>query len=82
MQRPQFKPHEASDYCKSLKGFVSFNSVEGLGEPGEPNCSASSLIAQVDEGGNGKEERPMDVFGVLRNIWRGIISMVGAVEDR
>ncbi|KAJ7830794.1 hypothetical protein B0H14DRAFT_3143399 [Mycena olivaceomarginata] len=82
MQRPQFKLHEASDYCRSLKGLVSFNSVEGLSEPSGPNCSASSLIAPADDGRNGKQERSMDVFGLLRNIWRRGILLVGVLDER
>ncbi|KAF9557961.1 hypothetical protein CPC08DRAFT_724783 [Agrocybe pediades] len=67
--RPQFNARKASARCRAIEGYVSFASVEGLGEPPADPLSPDG----DDEEGDGRSGRKRDGRGMLLSMgtWSG-----------
>ncbi|KAF4620970.1 hypothetical protein D9613_000125 [Agrocybe pediades] len=67
--RPQFNARKASARCRAIEGYVSFASVEGLGEPPADPLSPDG----DDDEGDGRSGRKRDGRGMLLSMgtWSG-----------
>ncbi|KAF8965572.1 hypothetical protein BDZ97DRAFT_1918135 [Flammula alnicola] len=68
-QRPQFNARKASARCRAMEGYVSFASVEGLGEP--PADSMSPDDADLER------ERGRGVFEAAWGGWKKLLNVAG-----
>ena len=80
-QRPQFNARKASERCRAMEGYVSFASVEGLGEPPADPMSPDGVV----EGEDGVKTRGVLGLGAAGVAawggWRrllGVAAVVGA----
>jgi len=81
-ERPQFNARKASARCRAMEGYVSFASVEGLGEP--PADPMSPDGAGVVEGEDGVKARSgvlgLGAAGVAAwGGWRKLLGVAGVV---
>ena len=82
-ERPQFNARKASARCRAMEGYVSFASVEGLGEPpADPMSSPDGVV----EGEDGVKARSgvlgLGAAGVAAwGGWRKLLGVAGVVHD-
>ncbi|KAH9484738.1 hypothetical protein JR316_0001638 [Psilocybe cubensis] len=79
--RPAFNARKASERCRAIEGYVSFASVEGLGEPpgaafgdeNEAGANAGSGTAGTGNGGG--------MLGVAWGGWRRLLGVGGSAAQ-
>ncbi|TFK64967.1 hypothetical protein BDN72DRAFT_846142 [Pluteus cervinus] len=84
MTRPAFNTRKASAQCRAMEGYVSFASIEGLGEP--PEGLNSPIVADGDdddeEGRGRKGNGLMWRLGVSSLGWRKLLGgSTGGAEE-
>lgn len=68
--RPEFNARKASARCRAIEGYVSFASVEGLGEP--PEGPISPVDGEDGERDCGKKGKVMGLWKLdWRKLWVG-----------
>ncbi|KIM45644.1 hypothetical protein M413DRAFT_345000 [Hebeloma cylindrosporum] len=77
-QRPQFNARTASARCRAIEGYVSFASVEGLGEPPADPMSPDGVVEDEDGVKTGS------VLGLGAGVagwggWRRLLGVAGVV---
>lgn len=68
---PQFNARKASARCRAIEGYVSFASVEGLGEPPADPMSPDDADLEHERG------RSTGVLGVAWGGWKRLLNVAG-----
>ncbi|PPQ87197.1 hypothetical protein CVT26_012562, partial [Gymnopilus dilepis] len=74
--RPQFNARKASVQCRAMQGYVSFASVEGLGEPPRGLNGEDAEGEEGDDNGEG-EKRGREKE---RGVWSGLRKLLGVAS--
>lgn len=70
-ERPQFNARKASARCRAIEGYVSFASVEGLGEPPADPMAPASAEMELERG------RSSGVLGAAWGGWKKLLNVAG-----